>query len=85
MKPYVKTYLEYFGYDTSDWIPCEIPECPRKSVDLHHIHARSIRKDLENNISNLMALCREHHNQYGDRKQHREYLQNIHNEKMKNR
>lgn len=82
MKPYTATYLRHFGYSTADWIPCEIPNCQRQGVDIHHIFARSIRKDLENKIENLMCLCREHHSEFGDKKQHREYLQEIHNEKI---
>lgn len=80
MKQYTKTYLDYFGYTTADFIPCEI--CGSKSVDIHHVWARSIRKDLENDITNLMALCRVHHIAYGDKKQFRDWLQEIHNKKL---
>lgn len=79
MKKYTSVYLSFFGYDESDWISCEIPECGKQAVDIHHIHARSIRKDLENSIENLCALYREHHSKYGDKKQYKEYLQEIHN------
>jgi 5-methylcytosine-specific restriction endonuclease McrA len=78
MKPYTKTYLNYFGYDVSDFIPCEV--CGSEAKDIHHVQARSIRKDLVNDISNLMALCRKCHTEKGDKKQFREYLQNRHNE-----
>jgi len=80
MKPYTKTYLSYFGYSTADFIPCEV--CSAKSVDIHHIQARSIRKDLVNDITNLMAMCRSCHQKLGDKKQHKEFLQNIHNQKL---
>jgi 5-methylcytosine-specific restriction endonuclease McrA len=80
MKPYTKTYLNYFGYDVSDFIPCEV--CNAKSVDIHHIQARSIAKSKENDITNLMALCRKCHTEKGDKKQFREFLQNIHNKKL---
>lgn len=80
MKNYTKTYLDFFGYKMSDFVPCEI--CGAESVDVHHIWARSIRKDLENEISNLMSLCREHHIAYGDMKTKREYLQGVHNKFM---
>ena len=76
MKKYTKIYYDYFGYCIEDIVPCEV--CSRKSVDIHHIEARSKRKDLENDITNLMALCREHHIEYGDKKNHKEYLQKIH-------
>jgi predicted restriction endonuclease len=29
-------------------------------------------------IDNLMALCREHHMEFGDKKQHKQYLYNTH-------
>ena len=72
MKKYTKAYMDYFGYTTADFIPCEL--CGSRSVDIHHIWARSIRKDLENDISNLMALCRECHVRYGDKKDDRDFL-----------
>lgn len=80
MKKYTKVYMDFFGYDVSDWMQCEV--CGRTGVDLHHIYARSIRKDLENDITNLICLCREHHIEYGDKKQHRQFLIDTHNEFM---
>jgi 5-methylcytosine-specific restriction endonuclease McrA len=35
------------------------------------------------NINNLMALCRECHLEYGDKKQYIDYLKEIHNDKIK--
>jgi hypothetical protein len=81
MKPYTKTYLNYFGYDVSDFIPCEV--CGGKAVDINHLEARSRRKDLLNDINNLMAMCRQCHIDLADKKQYKEYLQNIHNQKLK--
>mgnify|MGYP003523206870 CR=1 FL=1 len=73
-----------FGYTTADYMPCEIPGCHRAMVDVAHIWAKSIRKDLENNIVNLMGKCREHHTEYGDVKgETREWLQKLHNEFLK--
>jgi 5-methylcytosine-specific restriction endonuclease McrA len=77
MKPYVKTYLKVMGFTTDCKIPCEI--CSKTAVDIHHIEARSKHKELINDISNLMALCRDCHIKYGDKKQYKEYLKNIHN------
>jgi 5-methylcytosine-specific restriction endonuclease McrA len=77
MKPYVKTYLKVMGFTTDCKIPCEI--CSKTAVDIHHIEARSKHKELINDISNLMALCRDCHIIYGDKKEHKEYLKNIHN------
>lgn len=72
----------FFGYTIADFIPCEIRGCGKRAVDTHHIKARSIAKALFDDIKNLMALCREHHTQYGDKKQHRQFLIDTHNEFM---
>ena len=76
------TYFNHFGYDISDFIPCEV--CGKTAVDIHHIEARGIGGSKEaDNIENLMALCREDHLKYGDKKQHKEFLKNKHQEKLK--
>jgi len=62
MVKYKKTYLDYFGYGEQDFIPCEA--CGKEAVEVHHIYNRGKDKDV---ISNLMALCRKHHNMaHGD-------------------
>jgi hypothetical protein len=82
MKHYVKVYMDYFGYDISDFIPCEV--CGAKSVDIHHVEARSMGgSKLKDNIENLMALCRKHHEEFGDKKQWKEWLIKLHNIKLK--
>ena len=75
------TYFNHFGYDISDFIPCEV--CGKTAVDIHHIEARGIggSKDADN-IENLMALCREDHLKYGDKKQYKEFLKDKHAEKL---
>lgn len=84
MKPHTQTYLRFFGYDTSDFIPCEV--CDGKAVDIHHIDCRSMGgtqgKDV---VTNLMALCRGCHNHYGDKAQHMDFLTNIHAYKVEAR
>lgn len=81
MKKHTKVYMEYFGYDISDFIPCEI--CGKQAVDIHHISARGMggskSKDF---IENLMALCRKCHDKYGDKKQYIEFLNGIHGSKL---
>lgn len=81
MKKHTKIYLSYFGYDQSDFIGCEV--CGKQANDIHHINCRGMggTKEVEN-IDNLMALCRECHIKYGDKKQYKEFLQNIHNTKL---
>jgi len=75
-------YLDHFGYDKSDFIPCEV--CGAQAVDIHHIEARGMGGSKHADvIENLMALCRKHHEMYGDRKQWKEWLQKLHDLKMK--
>jgi ribosome-binding protein aMBF1 (putative translation factor) len=77
MKKHTQVYLKHFKYDTSDFIPCEV--CGNKAVDIHHIINRGMgATDQINIIENLMAVCRECHIKYGDKKEHLEYLQRIH-------
>lgn len=83
MKAYTQTYLDHFGYTTADFIPCEC--CGDKAVDIHHIEARSKRKDLENDITNLMALCRTCHVKFGDKIAFKHELQKIHDKKIENK
>lgn len=81
MKTHTKIYFKFFGYVTSDWIKCEIPECRKQAVDIHHIVCKGMGgnpsgdKDV---IENLMALCREHHEEFGDKKEYKEYLKIVH-------
>lgn len=76
--------MDYFGYDISDTIICEI--CQKAvAVDIHHIEARGIggsrNKDV---IENLMAVCRACHVSYGDLKEYKEPLKKIHRLNMLN-
>jgi len=80
LKSYVKTYLLYFGYDESDFIPCEF--CGRKAVDIHHLEPRSIAKHKLNLIDNLMALCRECHYDAGISKEFNNHLKLTHRKKL---
>ncbi len=81
MRKHTKIYLDYFGYGIEDFIPCE--SCGAKAVDIHHIEARGMGGNKEaDKIGNLMALCRKHHIEYGDKKQYIEYLKEIHKEKL---
>ena len=81
MRNHTKTYLNFFGYDTSDFIPCEM--CGLKAQDIHHIEARGMGGSKHaDNIENLMALCRKCHIDFGDKKQHKEMLKVVHKVKM---
>ena len=71
---YKQKYLKYFGYGEQDFVPCEI--CGKMAVDVHHIKYRS--QGGKDNIENLMALCRYHHNQAHNNKVHRQVFQTRH-------
>lgn len=84
MVKHKKIYLEYFGYQYGDFVPCEV--CGKEAVDIHHIDARGMGGSKEKDvIGNLQALCRNCHMAYGDIKEHKEYLKNIHKQKILNR
>jgi hypothetical protein len=84
MKKYVKTYLDFFGYDETSWIPCEM--CGQTAVDINHIDARGMGgSKLKDNIENLMAMCRKCHMELGDKKEHKVMLKVVHQVKMNER
>lgn len=80
MKPYVKTYLKYFGFYVPEEIMCEV--CGEPAVDIHHLTPRSLRKDLINKIDNLMALCRSCHDRAGKDREFNDDLRLIHRKKL---
>ena len=69
--------MEYFNYTSSDYIACEV--CKSPAVDIHHIDARGMGGSKEKDvIENLMALCRNCHIEYGDKKHFKEWLRKVH-------
>lgn len=77
MKKHTRIYLDEMRYDDADFIPCEM--CGQKAVDIHHIWARGMGgSKTRDEISNLMALCRACHVEYGDKRQHRATLRMRH-------
>lgn len=82
MQKHTKIYFEYFGYDKSSFIPCEY--CLSKAGNIHHIDCRGMGGSKnKDNIENLMALCIEHHEKFGDKKQYIELHKKIHAKFMK--
>ena len=77
MRKHTQIYLQGMGYKTTDFIPCEL--CGAQAVDVHHIEARGMGGNKEADvIENLMGCCRECHIKYGDKKQYKEFLKDIH-------
>ena len=74
MKTHTKIYLEAFGFTDTDFIPSEVSG--HKAVDIHHIIGRG--RLGTNRIENLMALTREEHLQFGDKKHYMVALLTIH-------
>lgn len=63
MQNHTKNYLKHFNYTIADTILCE--RCKQLAVDIHHIIPRSKfgskRKEEQDNVMNLIALCRDCH------------------------
>ena len=80
MKKYLKVYMDYFGYDEGDFVPCEWSGEP--ATEVHHITPKSRGgKDV---IENLMALSRKIHDEYHARGTiTKEQLVERHNEILK--
>lgn len=73
MKKHTKIYFKAFGLDTGDptqFVPSEINHV--RSVDIHHIVNR------EDRIENLIALTRQQHLDFGDKKKYMWMLLNVH-------
>jgi 5-methylcytosine-specific restriction endonuclease McrA len=81
MQKHTQIYLQGMGYKKTDFIPCEV--CGSQAVDIHHINARGMGgSKTADVIENLMGLCRSCHIEYGDKKQHKEFLKDIHNQNI---
>ena len=77
MQKHTQIYLQGMGYKKTDFIPCEV--CGSQAVDIHHINARGMGgSKTADVIENLMGLCRKCHIEYGDKKQYKEFLKDIH-------
>jgi hypothetical protein len=75
--------MTYFEYGIEDYIPCEV--CKRRAVDIHHIECRGMGgTNIPDDINNLMALCRDCHIKYGDKKEYIEFLKQTHQDRLYN-
>jgi len=75
MQKHTEVYLDAIGYDTTDYITSELT--PQPAVDIHHIIGRG--KGGKNRIENLIALTREQHLCFGDKKDWMYFLLTKHN------
>jgi hypothetical protein len=57
MQKHTRVYLDFFGYDQSDTIYCEM--CNAVAVDIHHLEKRN--KTKNDFIENLIGVCRDCH------------------------
>jgi 5-methylcytosine-specific restriction endonuclease McrA len=72
VKRHIKNYFKAHGYTTADIILCEV--CSAVGVDIHHIVFKSHGGSDE--VSNLVALCRDCHSKAHSDKQFNESLKN---------
>lgn len=81
MRKHTKIYFDYFGYGKEDFVSCEV--CGRRACDTHHIDCRGMGGSKDKDvIENLMAVCRECHIKYGDKKEYMDFLKEKHYEFM---
>lgn len=77
MSKHKEIYFKYFGYSSGDWIGCEV--CGKTAVDVHAIECDGMGgTKIDPPIEELIAVCRECHILYGDKKQFKEWLKEIH-------
>ena len=83
MQKHTKIYLEAFGFEQTDFIPSEISG--KKANDIHHIDCKGMGGDpsgSKDRIEELIAVTREEHEQYGDKKDEMYFLYTVHLTRM---
>ena len=87
MRKHTKMYFDFFNVDydhVSGWHDCVSEISGENAVDIHHIDSRGMGGSKNaDRIENLMALTREEHEFYGDKKQYLEYLKQVHGDYIK--
>ena len=83
MQKHIKNYFEYYWIENENEIRCEV--CWLRATDIHHIIFRSHfwknKKEEQDAIENLIALCRHDHNRAHFKEEpylSKEELQEIH-------
>jgi ribosome-binding protein aMBF1 (putative translation factor) len=82
MRKHTKIYLSHFNYFGNEFIGCEM--CGKRAVDIHHIECRGMGGSAKDDINNIMAMCRNCHITYGDKKQYKELLKQRHEQRLEN-
>ena len=83
MKKHTRIYFDGMGIRILDrfedmYVPCEW-HCNLPAVDINHIYARGMGgSKTKDYIENLVAMCREHHNDFEAGKIDKEELKEIH-------
>ena len=81
MQPHIRIYFEYYGYTHQEEVLCRV--CNAPAQDIHHIEPRSKfgkkRKDEQDKIENLIALCRTCHDKAHSGELTKEFLKTFHN------
>jgi hypothetical protein len=81
MKNHTKIYLKYFGYGLDSYFACEV--CDNRGVDLHHIENRGMGgSKTKDYIENLICVCRQCHEFFGEKDEYLQFLKDKHYEFM---
>ena len=72
MGKHTKNYLKHHNIGEQDFIQCNV--CGSEARDIHHITFKS--QGGSDEVDNLIALCREHHEDAHDNLLTKEYLYN---------
>ena len=81
MTKHTKLYIDYYGYDETDFIGCEV--CNKPSVDIHHLSSKGMGgSKLKDYIENLIAVCRICHEYCHDSKDYNTKAKEIHLTKL---
>ena len=84
MQKHTKIYFDFFNVDydpQTGWHDCKSELSGLPAQDIHHVESRGIGGSKHaNRIENLMALTREEHEEYGDKKQWKSFLKTAHDD-----
>lgn len=78
MQLHTKIYMEHFGFDISDFIPCTV--CGGRATEIHHLD----KNHQNNDIENLAAVDRKHHDKCHADPVYNESVKALHKNKLIN-